>query len=60
MFRNDIPCGKSKTFNTENIDEGYKFLETISAPYVLKADGLAAGKRSLDSGKPRGGKKGAS
>jgi len=47
MFRNDIPCGKSKTFNTENIDEGYKFLETISAPYVLKADGLAAGKGVL-------------
>ena len=47
MFRNDIPCGKSKTFNTENIDDGYKFLETISAPYVLKADGLAAGKGVL-------------
>ena len=47
MFRNDIPCGKSKTFNTENIDEGYKFLESISAPYVLKADGLAAGKGVL-------------
>ena len=47
MFRNEIPCGKSKTFNTENIDEGYKFLETISAPYVLKADGLAAGKGVL-------------
>ena len=47
MFRNEIPCGKSKTFNTENIDEGYKFLESISAPYVLKADGLAAGKGVL-------------
>ena len=44
MFRNNIPCGKSKTFNKETIDEAFKFLETMKAPYVLKADGLAAGK----------------
>ena len=44
MFRNKIPCANSKTFNTENIEEGFSFLEEISPPYVLKADGLAAGK----------------
>ena len=44
MFRNNIPCGKSKTFNKETIDEAFKFLETMKSPYVLKADGLAAGK----------------
>jgi len=44
MFRNNIPCGNSKTFNKKTIDEAFKFLETMKAPYVLKADGLAAGK----------------
>ena len=44
MFRNNIPCGKSKTFDKKTIDEAFKFLETMKAPYVLKADGLAAGK----------------
>jgi len=44
MFRNNIPCGKSKTFNKKTIDEAFKFLETMKSPYVLKADGLAAGK----------------
>tara|TARA_Y100000748_G_scaffold304025_1_gene311366 strand:- start:3428 stop:4717 length:1290 start_codon:yes stop_codon:yes gene_type:complete len=47
MFRNKIPCANSKTFNTENIEEGFSFLEEISPPYVLKADGLAAGKGVL-------------
>jgi len=44
MFRNKIPCANSKTFNSENINQAYKFLEKLSPPYVLKADGLAAGK----------------
>ncbi len=47
MFRNKIPCANSKTFNWENIEEGFSFLEEISPPYVLKADGLAAGKGVL-------------
>ena len=47
MFRNKIPCANSKTFNKKNIEEGFNFLEEISPPYVLKADGLAAGKGVL-------------
>jgi phosphoribosylamine--glycine ligase len=47
MFRNKIPCANSKTFNSKNIEEGFSFLEKISPPYVLKADGLAAGKGVL-------------
>ena len=47
MFRNNIPCGKSKTFNQNTISEGLNFLEEINSPYVLKADGLAAGKGVL-------------
>lgn len=47
MFRNKIPCANSKTFNSKNIEEGFTFLEKISPPYVLKADGLAAGKGVL-------------
>ncbi|MFL2999413.1 MAG: phosphoribosylamine--glycine ligase [Cytophagales bacterium] len=47
MFRNNIPCAKSKTFNKNNLSEGISFLEKINPPYVLKADGLAAGKGVL-------------
>ena len=47
MFRNNIPCGKSETFNKDTLEKGFKFLENISSPYVLKADGLAAGKGVL-------------
>ena len=47
MFRNKIPCGKSKTFSKNNLTEGFKFLDDIKPPYVLKADGLAAGKGVL-------------
>ena len=47
MFRNNIPCAKSKTFNKKNLSEGISFLEKINPPYVLKADGLAAGKGVL-------------
>ena len=44
MNRHDIPTAHSKTFNLDEIEEGIKFLKNISPPYVLKADGLAAGK----------------
>lgn len=47
MFRNNIPCAKSKTFNKKSLSEGITFLEKINPPYVLKADGLAAGKGVL-------------
>ena len=47
MFRNKIPCAKSKTFNKNSLSEGISFLEKINPPYVLKADGLAAGKGVL-------------
>lgn len=44
MIKYGIPTAKYKTFTKETIEEAYSFLETLSAPYVLKADGLAAGK----------------
>ena len=44
MQKYNIPTAKHKTFSIENIDEADKFLESMSPPYVLKADGLAAGK----------------
>ncbi|SNR39681.1 phosphoribosylamine--glycine ligase [Lutibacter agarilyticus] len=44
MYRHNIPTAAYESFTTENLEEGYKFLETLDAPYVLKADGLAAGK----------------
>jgi phosphoribosylamine--glycine ligase len=44
MFRHHIPTAKYETFTKETLDEGLKFLETLQPPYVLKADGLAAGK----------------
>lgn len=47
MQRHNIPTAKYRTFNGTNIEEGLKFLETLSAPYVLKADGLCAGKGVL-------------
>ncbi len=47
MFRHDIPTATYKTFSQENLDEGFKYLTTISPPYVLKADGPAAGKGVL-------------
>ena len=42
-----IPTASYKTFTPSNIEEGYTFLETLKAPYVIKADGLAAGKGVL-------------
>lgn len=47
MQRHNIPTARYQTFNGTNIEEGLKFLETLSAPYVLKADGLCAGKGVL-------------
>ena len=47
MQRHNIPTAQYKTFNGTNIDEGLRFLETLKAPYVLKADGLCAGKGVL-------------
>ncbi|HWR99329.1 MAG TPA: phosphoribosylamine--glycine ligase [Prolixibacteraceae bacterium] len=47
MLRNHIPTAKYFTVNQGNLDQGIQFLETLQAPYVLKADGLAAGKGVL-------------
>ena len=47
MKRHNIPTAAYRSFNGTNIEEGYKFLETLKAPYVLKADGLCAGKGVL-------------
>ena len=47
MFRHNIPTAKYKAFTKENLKDSSKFLESLSPPYVLKADGLAAGKGVL-------------
>lgn len=47
MQRHDIPTAAYDSFTKESLNEGYDFLETLSPPYVLKADGLAAGKGVL-------------
>ena len=47
MARNNIPTAKYKTFTKKNIEDGFVFLETLEPPFVLKADGLAAGKGVL-------------
>lgn len=47
MARYQIPTGQFRSFNTEEIEEGLLYLETLKPPYVLKADGLAAGKGVL-------------
>ena len=47
MLENNIPTAKHQSFSKENINEGLMFLETLEPPYVLKADGLAAGKGVL-------------
>jgi phosphoribosylamine--glycine ligase len=44
MFRHNIPTAKYETFTKDTLAQGLKFLETLEPPYVLKADGLAAGK----------------
>ena len=47
MQRHHIPTARYKTFDGEHLQEGLAFLETLQAPYVLKADGLCAGKGVL-------------
>ena len=44
MMRHNIPTAGYQSFTADNLEEGYSFLETLNPPYVLKADGLAAGK----------------
>ncbi len=47
MMRHNIPTAAYLSVNQSNLDEGIAFLKTLKAPYVLKADGLAAGKGVL-------------
>ncbi len=47
MQRHNIPTARYQTFNGTQVEAGLKFLETLQAPYVLKADGLCAGKGVL-------------
>lgn len=47
LIRHHIPTAAYKSFNAETVEAGYAFLETLQPPYVLKADGLAAGKGVL-------------
>ena len=47
MQRHGIPTARYQTFDGEHLDEGLAFLETLQPPYVLKADGLCAGKGVL-------------
>ena len=56
MQKHGVPTAKYKSFTKKNLSEGIAFLETLEPPYVLKADGLAAGKgvlilNSLDEAK---------
>lgn len=47
MMRHGIPTARYRSFTAETIEDGYRFLGELNAPYVLKADGLAAGKGVL-------------
>jgi len=47
MIKHGIPTAQYQSFTKENLDKGKLFLETLNPPYVLKADGLAAGKGVL-------------
>ena len=47
MMRHNIPTARYKSITSANLEEGLAFLETLEAPYVLKADGLCAGKGVL-------------
>lgn len=47
MVENNIPTARYRSFTRDTLTEGYAFLESLKAPYVLKADGLAAGKGVL-------------
>lgn len=44
MLAHEVPTASYKTFDFSNLEEGYTFLESLNPPFVLKADGLAAGK----------------
>ena len=47
MMRHNIPTAKYATFTKDTLEEGYAFLESLKPPFVLKADGLCAGKGVL-------------
>ncbi|WP_299434103.1 phosphoribosylamine--glycine ligase [uncultured Aquimarina sp.] len=47
LFRHNIPTAAYQSFTASTVNEGKQFLETLNSPYVLKADGLAAGKGVL-------------
>jgi len=47
MMRNQIPTARYQSFTKANLEQGFVFLESLEPPYVLKADGLAAGKGVL-------------
>lgn len=47
MMRHDIPTAAYQSFSADSLEDGFSFLETLNPPYVLKADGLAAGKGVL-------------
>ena len=47
LNRHNIPTASHKTFTAENINDAFSYIDEIKAPYVLKADGLAAGKGVL-------------
>ena len=56
MQKHGVPTARYQSFTKDNLEEGYNFLETLEPPFVLKADGLAAGKgvlilNSLDEAK---------
>ena len=47
MQKHGVPTARYQSFTKENLEAGFTFLETLEPPYVLKADGLAAGKGVL-------------
>jgi phosphoribosylamine--glycine ligase len=47
LIRHNIPTASYATFTKDNLNDGFEFLKTLTPPYVLKADGLAAGKGVL-------------
>ncbi len=47
MDRHHIPTARYKSITADNLEEGFAFMESLEAPYVLKADGLCAGKGVL-------------
>jgi len=47
MEKHGVPTAKYQSFNNSNLKDGYTFLESLKPPFVLKADGLAAGKGVL-------------